>query len=73
MEFGEAARTPGSTGTSANNLPRLSKSSEGAGGGIIYNGPVTYNSLGSIDRDAADSIALELGKSTRSREGAGRE
>jgi hypothetical protein len=72
MEFGEAARTPGSTGTSSGNLPRLSKSSEGAGGGVVYNGPVTYNASGSIDRDAADAWALEVGKSTRSREGAGR-
>jgi hypothetical protein len=71
VEFGEAAKTPGSLGTSAGTAPKLAQTSS-ANGSTVFNGPVTFNSNGSIDRAAAESIALESGKAARSREGAGR-
>jgi hypothetical protein len=71
VEFGEAAKTPGSLGTSAGTAPKLAQTSS-ASGSTVFNGPVTFNSNGSIDRAAAESIALESGKAARSREGAGR-
>ena len=70
-QFSEAARTPGSLGSSVPAGPRLAQTSN-ASGGVVYNGPVNYYTTGSIDRAAAEAYALEAGKVARSREGAGR-
>lgn len=75
MQFGEAARTPGSTGTSAPTTgPRLARTGgEVVQAGAVYYGNVTYNANGSIDAAAAEAYGLDVGKSARSREGVGRQ